>query len=320
MEQAGGSAHAIADDLIVCTRNRPSEVRDCLATVAAQTRVPVNVVVVDSSGDDATLRVVEALVPTWPASSSLRHVRSEPATTRQRNVGIDVTRGVVVHFVDDDTLLDPGYIEAVLGLFEADRTEAIAGVGGFVTNQPEHRLTFVDELLGLDSRREGVVLPSGRNTRLYTEPAWPVEVDWLAGCAMSFRRAVFDTVRPDSRRGTNRNGEDLDLSYRVRQHWPLLITPRARILHLEAAEGRRTAEELAVVEMISRYERVLAGTGVYSRRAFWISVWGQLAWFTFKAAVTLSRSRFAIARATLRGIRAIRAARRSGLLILAEPA
>ncbi len=316
VESTGGTAHAITDDLILCTRARPAEVRACLATVAAQRRVPVNVVVVDSSEDDLTLRVVEEISPTWPGSSSLLHIRSKPATTRQRNVGIDATSGEVVHFVDDDTLLDPGYVEAILDLFAADRATAIGGVGGFVTNQPEHRFTVVDEWLGLDSRREGVVLPSGRNTRLYKEPAWPVEVDWLSGCAMSFRRVVFDTVRPDSRRGSDRNGEDLDLSYRVRQRWPLLITPRARIVHIEAAEGRRTAEDLAVVEMVSRYERVVAGTGVYSRRAFWVSVWGQLAWFTLKAAVTWSHSRLAIAGATLRGVRAIRAARRSGSLIL----
>ena len=319
MEADDCSTRRLTDDLIICTRNRPSEVRACLETVALQTRVPTCAVVVDSSANDATERLVEELATEWPESSSLVHVRSAPATTRQRNAGIDATRSDIVHFVDDDTLLDPGYVEAILDVLAGDVTGEIGGVGGFITNQPPHRFSVVDEWLGLDSRREGVVLPSGRNTRLYSEPGEPIEVDWLPGCAMSFRREVFECARPNSERGADRNGEDVDLSYRVRQRWPLVITPRARIRHLESAEGRRAVEELTVVELVSRYERVAAGTGVLSRRAFWVSAWGQLVWYAFKTCITFSRSRFVIARATARGIRTIRSKRRSGSLIV-DPA
>lgn len=316
MESESSSPADPAGDLVVCTRHRPAEVRACLETVALQTRVPTCTVVVDSSDDDATLEVVEELVRAWPGSSSLIHLWSAPATTRQRNVGIDATTSRVVHFVDDDTLLEPGYMEAILQVFSGDDEHEIGGVGGFITNQPPHRFGAVDRWLGLDSCREGVVLPSGRNTRLYSEPAKPVDVDWLPGCAMSFRREVFAHARPNSRRGADRNGEDVDLSYRVRQHSRLVITPGARMRHLEAAEGRRSVEQLTVVELLSRYERVAAGTGVLSRRAFWVSAWGQLGWYFVKACLSISRSRFAIARATARGIRIIRAARRSGALIV----
>jgi hypothetical protein len=76
--------------------------------------------------------------------------------------------------------------------------------------------------------------------------------------------------------------------------------------HHESAVGRRTPEQLVPIELSSRFDRVCAGTGRLSRRAFWLSAYGQLAWYGAKGAVTFSRERLAIARQTAAGIRAIR--------------
>ena len=157
------------------------------------------------------------LAGSWPAASVIGHLRAEPGLTRQRAAGIDATTDPIVHFVDDDTVLDPGYFAAIVAAFEADPDGRVGGVGGFVTDQPAHRFRRVDALLGLDGAVEGVVLPSGRNVRVYTEPRGPLDVDWLSGCAMSYRRAVFASERPNLMLGRDRNGEDVELSYRVRQ-------------------------------------------------------------------------------------------------------
>lgn len=299
----------LSDDLILCTRNRPDEVRACLATVRAQTHVPDRVVVVDSSDGQATEQVVAEAAADWPAGH-IGYRRASPGLTHQRNVGIDATTGDVVHFVDDDTLLDLGYFAAILDVFGADATCEIGGVGGFITNQPEHRFRRVDVWLGLDSAAEGVVLRSGRNIRVYDEPPGDIDVDWLPGCAMSYRRMVFETERPSEEPGPTRMGEDVELSYRVRQRRRLVITPRARLEHLESDAGRASREVFDTVEIVSRHDRVRAGTGHLERRAFWVSVWGQLLWYGGKGLVTLSATRLRTARSTLRAIREIRASRR----------
>lgn len=300
----------VSDVLVLCTRNRPVEVRTCLDTVRVQTRVPNRVLVIDSSDDDATMSVVTDLASTWPEGSAIEHIRAEPGLTRQRAAGIDASTDQIVHFVDDDTVLDSGYIAAIVAVLTDDREGVVGGVGGFVTDQPPHRCRRVDALLGLDGASEGVVLPSGRNVRVYTESREPIGVDWLPGCAMSYRRAVFATERPNLAVGRDRNGEDVELSYRVRQHWRLVVTPHARIEHHESPRGRRSREQLVRVELISRYERVRAGTGRLSRRAFWVSAFGQLVWYGAKGLVTFSGERLAIARHTAAGIVAIARARR----------
>jgi GT2 family glycosyltransferase len=299
-----------SDVLVLCTRNRPEEVRTCLETVRVQTRVPSRVLIVDSSDGDATASIVSDAASTWPSGSVIEHRRSEPGLTRQRSAGIDASAEEIVHFVDDDTVLEAAYFAAIIDAFVSAGGDAPGGVGGFVTDQPAHDFRRIDAWLGLDGAAEGVVLPSGRNVRVYAEPRAPIDVDWLPGCAMSYRREVFATERPNLAVTRDRNGEDVELSYRVRQHWRLVITPKARIEHHESPRGRRSREQLIRIELLSRYERVRAGTGRLSRRAFWVSAFGQLAWYGAKGLVTFSGERLAIARETASAIVAI--ARRRG--------
>jgi GT2 family glycosyltransferase len=291
-----------SDVLVLCTRHRAGEVRTCLETVRVQTRVPDRVLVVDSSDDDETARVVADFAAIWPMGSLIEHRWADRGLTLQRTVGIDATTEEIVHFIDDDTVLEPGYFEGIVDAFVADPDAKLGGVGGFVTDQPPHNFRRVDALLGLDAAAEGVVLPSGRNVRVYTQPREPIAVDWLSGCAMSFRRAVFATERPNLDLVHSGNGEDVELSYRVRQHWGLIVTPRARMEHHESPVGRRSAAQLVRVELTSRYDRVRAGTGRLSRRAFWVSAFGQFAWYGAKGLVTFSRDRLEIARQTAAAI------------------
>jgi GT2 family glycosyltransferase len=289
----------MSDVLILCTLNRPAEVHTCLASVRTQTHVPDRVVVVDSSPDDATRAVVEDLATTWP-TGRLVFQHAERGVIKQRARGVESTTEDIVHFVDDDTVLEPGYFAAIIEAFADDSEGRLGGVGGFVTNPPPRRYRRVDTWLGLGGPLEGVVLPSGRNTGIRSEPPSTVDVEWLSGCAMSFRREVFDTDAFDIT--APHTGEDVEFSYRVRQHWALVVTPLARLEHNESPRERISRQRLVRVELSARYRRVRAGTGRLSRRAFWVSAFGQLVWYGAKGLVTFSGDRLAIARQTAVGI------------------
>lgn len=295
------------DAVVLCTRNRPHEVATCLVTLAAQTAPATRVVVVDSSDDDATERVVEQLRATWPEGSRLDHVRSRPALTHQRAVGLARTRGALVHFVDDDVELAPEYLAAVRRTFAAD--DAIVGVGGFVANGARRPVRRLDEWLGLDARVGGRVLPSGRNVPLRDPPAGPVDVEWLSGCAMSYRRTVLEREPPNEEFPFE--GEDVELSYRVGRHGRLVVTPAARVVHHESRSNRVSGVAQVEAELTTRYRRVVAERGRLSERAFWVSAYAQLVKYALAGAVTLSRRRLDIALGTTRAIRVIRSRARS---------
>ena len=120
---------------------------------------------------------------------------------------------------------------------------------------------------------------------------------------MSFRRAVFATEHFDVT--APRTGEDVQFSYRVRQRWRLVVTPRARIAHYESPRERMARALLVRAELVSRYARVRAGTGRLSVRAFWVSAVGQFLWYGAKGLVTLSGERLVIAKQTAAGMVAI---------------
>jgi GT2 family glycosyltransferase len=295
-------ASVLRADLIVCTRHRPHELQRVLESIRAQHTIPSVVLVVDSSDDDASQLIVEQNTANWPAGSRLAYLHSTPALPHQRNVGIDATTHDIVCFLDDDVVLEPDYFLAVGAAFAADERGDLGGVGATILNQPTRpRLWKLDAALGLDSAREGAVLKTGRNIRVFTPKPRPLEVEWLAGLAMSFRRDVFAKHRPNELLTVE--GEDVELTYRVVQDWRLQVLPEARVRHDESPRNRPDRAEVAARELGVRHLRCHARTGRLRMRWFWLGVALQL----LRAAITspLSAEQRGIFRGTLRGVRRI---------------
>src|SRR5207245_2927412 len=136
------------------------------------------------------------------------------------------TASDVVLFVDDDVRLDANYVAEVLRVFEDDGAGEIGGVGGFIVNNPPHRARVLDRWFGLDSEREGIVLPSGRNILVVNRPEGLLDVEWLSGAAASYRRELLEREPPDEI-GFPFEAEDVDLSFRIGRHARLVVAPDA---------------------------------------------------------------------------------------------
>jgi GT2 family glycosyltransferase len=298
-----GARSPVTDVVIVCTRRRPDQVAGCLDALVAQTHTPGEIVVVDSSGDGATADVVAGY------GERVRYIHTEPALTHQRIVGIAATAGEIVHFVDDDVRLDSQYLATVMAAFAGDGAHAVAGIGGWIeAAQPPRRVRRIDEFFGLDSRLDGVVLRSGRNTPVRARPARPVDVDWLSGAAMSYRRSALERTPPDERYPFE--GEDVALSSRIRRFGRLVVVPAATAFHLESDENRVAGAQQVAAELLSRHQRVADAGAPLSMRAFWWSVVGQVLVYGVTGVATGSKRRLGIARGTLLGVREIRRAAR----------
>ena len=152
---------------------------------------------------------------------------------------------------------------------------AVLGVGGLVTNVHRGRVPIAKRLFLLASDRPGRVLPSGRNP-LAVDLTSLTEVDWLSGCAMSFRQLVFDDFSFNEELRGYGLGEDVEFSYRVRQRGRLIVTPDARIEHLQSARNRMNLPQYTYDELVNRASRVRKRTGCLRMRWYWWSVGGQL--------------------------------------------
>jgi glycosyltransferase involved in cell wall biosynthesis len=106
----------LAIDIVICTYNRAAGVDTVLSALSRQypaTDVAWSVVVIDNASTDATAEIVDAhrsrrLLP------GLRCVReSEQGLTPARRRGVLETSAPWIAFVDDDNLLEPGWLDAI---------------------------------------------------------------------------------------------------------------------------------------------------------------------------------------------------------------
>lgn len=117
--------------IIVCSRNRPEMLEDCLSAIRAAMGPRDELVVVDSASRDAeTYRVAEC-----HADHVLRVGR--PGLSRARNAGLRAASRPIVAFTDDDCRPEGDWTRALLQCFEdpdvsfaLGRVKASAGAGG----------------------------------------------------------------------------------------------------------------------------------------------------------------------------------------------
>ena len=113
---------------IVPTHNRPDVLRQCLETLAAQDIEPsaLEVVVVDD-GSPSDIAAVVAGVSDHGAIEMRCERQELTGLNGARNRGASVARGDVLAFLDDDTLVSPGWAATLLRAFEREPCAAVGG-------------------------------------------------------------------------------------------------------------------------------------------------------------------------------------------------
>ena len=216
--------------VVVCTRDRAEQLRDCLRAVRAMTQQPDELVVVDNGSDAGAARgVAEELGARWVPEP-------RPGLSRARDAGIAATTSDVVAFTDDDVLVHPEWLVRLLSGFCAPEVMAVTGLvlpaaldtaaevafeaaGGF--GQGFRVREFGQEWLLRKRRRAAHV--------------WQVG----AGANAAFRRAAFDRVGGfDPRLGAGAAGcsEDSEMWHRLLAGgWRCRYEPWAVVHHRHRA-------------------------------------------------------------------------------------
>ncbi len=121
--------------LAICTYNRPDFLIETLKFALAQTRPPVEIVVVDASDnwDDHRDRVIREFADHWSRVALVY----EPATVRsltfQRNQAMNLATSDIVFSIDDDIYLFADAADKIMRIYEADPEHKLAMVAGQFT-------------------------------------------------------------------------------------------------------------------------------------------------------------------------------------------
>ena len=102
--------------VIIPTLNEERHLGSLLSDIAAQTREPEEVLVVDAGSTDGTVAVARRFAP-------VRLLEGEPPVACGRNLGGRSATGDVLVFLDADVRLNEGFLEDLLREFERHRLD-----------------------------------------------------------------------------------------------------------------------------------------------------------------------------------------------------
>ncbi|WP_312163641.1 glycosyltransferase [Phenylobacterium sp.] len=224
--------------VVICTRDRPDELRRCLSSLPSQTLQPLEVIVVDNASTSDVTRL-NAL-----AANAVYVREDRPGLDYARNTGAAKARGEIVVYTDDDVLLHPAWLENIVAAFDAPRIGAVTGLvlpAVLETPAQHHFETFWSFARGYE-RKE--FTPEAFRARRETFPAWEIG----AGASMAFRREVFDKVGGfDERLDVGRAGCSGDSEYWYRllaNDYACRYEPTAVAFHYHRASDEGLASQL----------------------------------------------------------------------------
>jgi len=245
-------AHGLSLSVVICTKDRPDSLADTLATLWTQSRLPDELMIIDDGHLDCG--PVAAAAAAHGVSFVYHNKSDQPGLAQSRRAALEKSSGAVILFLDDDVLLDEGYIAALMAVYESDSDGRVGGCEGVLQGlryRPLQMLLL--RLFGMDNpKREGQILKNfvGVHVRNITRPS---DVQWLTGCNMSYRREALAGVEiPTDLVGWSA-GEDRAISWQVGRRWRLVATPAARLVHRKVPTARLSAGEWGFQEVYYNY-------------------------------------------------------------------
>ena len=233
--------------VIICTRDRPSRLRDCLSSLRQVTYAPLEILVVDNApSGDATREVVAEFAAT---DTRIRYLcEPRPGLSKARNLGVTKARFDLVAFTDDDTLVDPGWPAALAAGFAADeQAECITGIvvarsldtGSelYFDSRYTWGKSFEPRRYDLAEHRDGsAVYP-------YSAGIFGTGANFALRRPAILRMGGFDTLLGAG--AQSRGGEDLDVFVRViLGGGRLCYLPAALVWHQHRADAEGLATQL----------------------------------------------------------------------------
>lgn len=210
---------------VILNTNRRADTLECLASLGRQTHTRQHVIVLDNASTDGSPEAVRAEFP----NVELVGLTDNQGYAGNNNVGIKLAleRGADWVFVlNEDTVLDPGCLAALVAQGEADAKVGI--VGPLVYH---HDGQDVIQSAGGEMNTHLESWHRGQNQKDVGQYARPLASDWISGCAILVRRNVIEQIGMLDARFFY-YWEEVEWCLRARKAgWGIVMAPAARLWH-----------------------------------------------------------------------------------------
>jgi GT2 family glycosyltransferase len=201
--------------------NGGKQVLGCLGSLEAEGESGREILVVDNASSDGSPSIIQTAFP---------HVKLIQSVTNLgfgggNNLGAYYARGHYLAFLNPDTLVVPGWLNALRGALDANPEAGMATARILLREHPDTVNTCGNEV-----HISGLTLCRGMGQE-YSAYAAPSEVGAVSGAAFLIRRELFEHLG-----GFDASFflymEDTDLSLRARlAGWRILYVPEAVVYH-----------------------------------------------------------------------------------------
>ena len=230
--------------VVVCTRDRPDDMKLCLEAITKLDYSKLDILVVDNAPKtEATKELVETHYP------QVRYVREpRPGLDWARNRAILEAKGEIIAYTDDDVVVDPGWVKAIAKTF-TENSEVMGLAGLVVPYELETEPQVLFEMnggFGKGFERKWYRVNRGEPIPWYFLGTGNVGT----GANMAYRRSVFNQIGgfdPALDVGTVTNGAgDCEMFFRViKEGHTLVYEPNAVIRHRHRSSYQKLRAQLS---------------------------------------------------------------------------
>lgn len=206
--------------IIIVNYNGEHFLRDCLDSIYAQSFTNFKVILVDNDSSDGSIDIVEREYP------KVELIRNDAnfGFARGTNEGIRASHGEYILTLNNDTRLEPGFLEEILRPMERDTR---IGICAPKMLYPDGRINST----GICISRSGAAWDRGISHADCGQYDHPEEVFGACAGAALYRKAMLDEVGLFDE-DFFMYMEDVDLSFRARlAGWICLFVPGAVVYH-----------------------------------------------------------------------------------------
>ncbi len=211
--------------VIVPVWNGREDLPDCLDALLAQERPPLEIIAVDNASQDGSAQLIQERYPQVRLIRNPRNLGFSGGC----NVGLRAAQGDVLILLNQDTVVDPGWLGELLRLLEM---EPDIGVAGGKALYPDGRLQHAGGYV--NARGEAIHYGHGQaDTGQFDECR---DVAYVTGAGLAITRRALDAAGFLDEGFWPGYYEDVDWCFRVRRAgYRVVYTPRAVMVHKESS-------------------------------------------------------------------------------------
>lgn len=247
----------ISISVVICTRDRPEYVKECLRSLQTLSEVPDEIVVVDNAPSSNATQQIVAQIP------GVKYVlEPQPGLDFARNAGIRHSSSELIAYTDDDVKVHPDWILQIRRAFQDPEVMAVTGL--VCAAELETKSQYIFESYWSFNRGYQPLTYGKSYFHKYAivgVPSWRIG----AGANMAFRRSLFTTTGAfDDRLDAGAAGcsGDSEMWYRVlAEGFKCRYDPTAVVYHFHRRDMEGLHKQLFyymrghVTELLIRFER-----------------------------------------------------------------